>query len=223
MIQSRPAQVTDGTYGIPTTQVGTDVVFTDNALPTGAGGWAMTSGNFGQGVCNTCHTASASSPKMEHYNNTSSDGHNSGTLCSTCHDHSGDTINDGNAFTGAGGSCSSCHAYPPDPGDGKDNNGGDYLGSAGGKGAHVKHVNHIASLAGVTLDAENDSYGDATTVAVCGVCHDMSEGAHETSGGNRNINFNGVNTYQFGPSAPSWSAPSCSSISCHFKPTPVWE
>ncbi|MBW2473404.1 MAG: hypothetical protein JRE56_02305, partial [Deltaproteobacteria bacterium] len=223
MIQSRPAQTTDGTFGIPTTQVATDVVFTDNTLATGAGGWAMTSGNFGQGVCNSCHTASASNPKMEHYNNTSSDGHNSGTVCSTCHDHSGDTINDGNAFTGAGGSCNSCHAYPPDPGDGKDNSGGDYLGSVGGKGAHVKHVNHIAALAGVTLDADNDSYGDVTTVAVCGVCHNMTGGEHETSGGTRWINFNGVGTYQFGPSEPAWIAPSCSNISCHFKPTPDWE
>ena len=222
MIQGRPAQVTDGTFGIPTTQVATDVIFTNNTVPTGAGGWAMTSGNFGQGVCNACHTNSPTNPKMLHYNNTASDGHNSGTVCSSCHDHSADTINDGNAFAGAG-ACDACHAYPPDPGDGKDNTGGDYLGSVGGKGAHTKHVNHVATLAGVTLDPSSDSYGDVTTTAVCGVCHDMTGGAHETAGGSRNINFNGDTTYQFGPSAPNWGAPNCSNVSCHFKPTPDWE
>ena len=51
----------------------------------------------------------------------------------------------------------------------------------------------------------------------------MTGGAHETEGGTRNINFNGVNTYQFGPSAPAWSTPGCSNISCHFKATPDWE
>jgi hypothetical protein len=109
MVQARPAKTTDGTYGIPSATPGNDVVFTDNTTGTGAGGFARTSGTFEEGICNTCHTASASNPKMQHYTSTSSDSHNSGQVCTTCHSHSGDTTVDGLAFEGSG-DCISCHS-----------------------------------------------------------------------------------------------------------------
>jgi predicted CxxxxCH...CXXCH cytochrome family protein len=123
------------------------------------------------------------------------------------------------------GSCNSCHGYPPAVGDGK------AYQAAEGKGAHVKHVNHLAARAGVTLNASTDTFGNANTTAVCGACHDMAAINHEISGGNRAISV--PSGYQFGASGPQYNGiegnPStttpknCSSVSCHFKTTPVWE
>jgi hypothetical protein len=107
-----------------------------------------------------------------------------------------------------------------------------------GKGAHIAHVDHIEALyvagGGSALDAANDSFGDAKTTAICGVCHNMNAANHDTDGnGTRDINFNGSVAYQFGSSAPSYNgipggagaanAKTCSNVSCHFTTTPEWQ
>jgi predicted CxxxxCH...CXXCH cytochrome family protein len=169
MVQKRPAKTTDGTYGIPATTPGTDVNFINNSLATGAGGFAKTSaqGTPEEGLCNTCHTYSASAPKMEHYYSAGSDGasdgeHNSGTLCTTCHTHSNDTTNNGSAFAGAG--CTGCHNGPP------------------AVGAHPTHVT-----------AEPSSYGDYTNGSNasqyeygCGKCHDGTGHPNQDNGSGTN-------------------------------------
>ncbi len=122
--------------------------------------------------------------------------------------------------------CDGCHAYPPDPGDGKAYRGPE------GKGAHVTHVTNIAAALGVTLDPANDTYGAGAAAAVCGVCH--TNNASEHMANSRLINFgDGSTTYQFGSSAPLYngtpgsdyttSLKTCSNISCHFQTTPEWE
>jgi hypothetical protein len=229
MIQARPAKTTDGTYGIPTATPGIDVVFTNNTIGTGAGGFARTGGTFEQGICNACHTASASNPKMQHYTSTSSDSHNSGQVCTICHSHSGDTTVDGNAFEGAG-DCNGCHAYPPAIGDGKLYR----TAEQEGKGAHTQHVNHLVLLWGGTLNAGTDQFGSgASWTNVCGVCHNGA--AHDTveaiPGNGRTIAFPAA--YQFGPGAPTYNgvvgtssgttAKTCSNVSCHFNNSPTWQ
>jgi predicted CxxxxCH...CXXCH cytochrome family protein len=162
-------------------------------------------------------------------------GYNTTTnLCTTCHT----TVNGIHNFvdTGwnvanllgdavAGGSCSSCHGYPPVPGDGKT------AQSVEGKGAHAKHVNHLLLRTGRTLDANNDTFTGATSTAICGVCHNVSsDGNHSTGGGTRQMAI--PVSYQFGSSAPSYNGTaglsssvdpkSCSNVNCHFKETPIW-
>jgi predicted CxxxxCH...CXXCH cytochrome family protein len=121
--------------------------------------------------------------------------------------------------------CGSCHGYPPTPGDGKANQ------AVEGKGAHAKHVSHIAALVGVPLDPNTDTYTTGASLAVCGVCHDVSTSAnHHTGGGTRNLLL--ASSYQFGASAPAFNGTvgvsssvnpkSCSSLDCHYQGTPVW-
>lgn len=125
----------------------------------------------------------------------------------------------------SGGTCGSCHGYPPIPGDGKT------AKAIEGKGAHAKHVTHIAARAGVTLNEATDTYTGATVTAVCGACHNVSSDTfHSTGGGSRNMLI--PTSYQFGISAPVYNGTeavssstdpkSCSNLSCHFKETPVW-
>jgi hypothetical protein len=167
--------------------------------------------------------------------------------CITCHTH---VDTDGsfldaslhiNGVVNASGNCNSCHSYSPDPADGKAymevNNAAPAANE--GKGAHVKHVNHIEALyvagGGSALDAANDSFGDAKTTAICGVCHNMNASNHDTDGnGTRDINFNGSTAYRFAgitgpdyngvPGDPGLSSPkTCSNVSCHFTTTPEWQ
>jgi predicted CxxxxCH...CXXCH cytochrome family protein len=233
MVQANPAPTTDGTYGIPTSVPPKTVVFTNNAVATGAGGFAMTSGSFNQGICNVCHTASASNPKMEHYTSTSSDSHNSGTVCTTCHTHSADTTANGDAFKG-GGSCDGCHDY--DTGAGA---WGKNPQAVEGYGAHKLHINHIKTTTGAALNPGGDSFGSGSAAAVCGTCHTNAGSNHAS--GTRVINF-GDATYKeggaagfsfiFGPTNPVYNGvpgtssfdnlKSCSAVGCHFRATPVW-
>jgi predicted CxxxxCH...CXXCH cytochrome family protein len=133
-----------------------------------------------------------------------------------------------NGSVEASGDCDSCHAYPPDPLDGKN------VQAIEGKGAHVVHVNKILTLTGQSLDAPSDTFTGANVAAVCGVCHDTSSDTnHSTGGGTRQMSISTSTSYQFGASAPSYNGTedvssgttpkTCSSVSCHFKTTPVWE
>jgi predicted CxxxxCH...CXXCH cytochrome family protein len=111
MIHAKPIKaVSNNAAGAPvmSTPVSTAVVFSNNNLATGAGGFAMTTGSFAQGLCNGCHTYSASAPKMVHYYATGSDaGHNTTGVCTGCHSHN-------QAFNAAessgGASCDGCHS-----------------------------------------------------------------------------------------------------------------
>lgn len=177
-------------------------------------------------ICETCHIydVTRADGVDRHASNQALDAnHYDGEDCTKCHSHN-------SGFSAAGATCDSCHGYPPQPGDGFP-----YQGTEG-KGAHLKHVNHLAALAGVTLDPSADSFGDANVTRTCGACHDMASLNHQTGGGaaaSRNIDFNTVATFQFGPNPPNYNGvknvPSgttpktCSNISCHFQSSPWWE
>jgi hypothetical protein len=187
-------------------------------------------------ICEVCHTydaTRANGVSFHAYDQQVAAGHEDSNDCVNCHQHN-------SGFSKAGATCDSCHGYPPSPGDAtatpvRTDDGFGYQ-AVEGKGAHVEHVNHLAALSGVTLDPNNDSFGDANVSKVCGVCHDMSGATHEMGGGataNRNINFNGSAAFQFGPAAPAYNGvedvssattpKTCSNISCHFQTTPWWE
>ncbi len=202
-------------YGTPASTA--SPVFTNNATGTD---YAKSSAPY-DGVCNVCHASTS------HYTATSGDGHNSGSRCTTCHSHSGDTVINGEAFKPSG-DCNTCHGYPPTPGDGYA-----YMDGVGeSKGAHAKHVQHLLNLTGYTLDPQNDQFGDAKWQAICGVCH--YNATHETGDSapaNRHIEIDPA--YQFGPNAPVYNGvpgtsstvnfKSCSNVSCHFKDSPGWQ
>jgi hypothetical protein len=116
-LTGHPGVLSNLTGGGP--PVGNAIVFTVNSATTAVGSWAMNTtdgggATFDQGLCNACHTNSASNPKMEHYYRTGSDDHNNAATCRSCHKHSKDSTNDGNAFkgegeSGGGESCETCH------------------------------------------------------------------------------------------------------------------
>jgi predicted CxxxxCH...CXXCH cytochrome family protein len=235
MIQAKPAMVSDSVTGKPTSIVSTTVTFTSQTTPASYG--TMTAPY--DRVCNVCHTYKAADPyKMVHYTNTTSDGHNSGTLCTQCHKHSPDTTINGEAFKGGG--CDGCHSY--------DTTGG---GTAWGKNqiaieswaGHVAHIEHLKTRFTITLNANTDQFGTGAAAALCGTCHTNTVSNHSTSGGGtRSINF-GDGTYRangaagfsflFGATTPTYngvvgvssatSPKTCSNISCHFQTTPLWQ
>ncbi|KAF0144509.1 MAG: cytochrome C family protein [Nitrospirae bacterium] len=254
MIQKYPTKTnTNATYGVPSGANDIDeavaIVFTNNNLATGANGFAMTAGTFRQGICNACHTYSASAPTVTYYTSTSSTSHNSGTVCTQCHKHSADTTNNNEAFKGGG--CNGCHDYDTrvgfNWGDGFSN-----ISAVGeGKGAHKKHIDHLkARYPSVTLNPNTDTFNGTAPAAICGTCHTIQVGDHSTNGGAgtvRSINF-GNATYKeggstgfsflFDPSAPGTNPPvyngasgtsssvnpkSCSVVGCHFTKSPVWQ
>ncbi len=234
MVQSKPAK-TSNTNGVPTSLPTNPVIFTNDTVGAGAGGFARTAAPFENGICNACHTA-ANTP---HYNSTGVDGTHYTAVCTSCHNHSKDTTYDGNAFQGAG-DCNTCHDY--------DVRGATYAsgvwtgGTWGlnnqdapvneGWGAHAKHINHLKTrlAIGILLDPVSQTYGVGNPGLVCGTCHSNAGGDHGSGG--RNINFNNSTTYQFGSLAPKYNGvsgtsssvnpKSCSNISCHFTTTPVW-
>ena len=95
MVHDKVATTTDGQFGIPTNrsavvftkkQSGTDYANSDPLKPY-------------NGICNVCHTSSS-----RHFQSNSGDGHNSGRICTDCHQHRfADSHADGQA-------CNSCHA-----------------------------------------------------------------------------------------------------------------
>ncbi len=216
---------------------GAGISFLDSTAPTtDFGDDAAAPRASSNRVCEVCHTydASKTTGVVYHaYNQQVAAGHEDSNDCTSCHKH-----NDG--FSKAGATCDSCHGYPPQPGNigtipVRADDGFGYQ-AVEGKGAHAEHVSHLATLAGVTLDPNSDSFGDANVAAVCGACHDMNGATHEMGGGagaNRIINFNGSTAFQFGAAAPVYNgiedSPSattpktCSNINCHFQSTPWWE
>lgn len=241
MVQAKPAKKSS-TYGVPTQLPTNSVVFTNNTLATGATGFAMTSGTFEQGICNTCHTYSASAPTVVYYTSTSSTSHNSTTLCTNCHKHSSDTTYNGEAFKGGG--CNGCHSYDTVAGSWGIGTHQDAPVNEGW-GAHAKHIDHIKTRFSVALDANADTFGAGAAAKVCGTCHTNAAVDHSTGGGPRSINFgdgrykegstNGTDgfSFLFGATNPAYNGvsgtsssvnpKSCSNISCHFTTTPVWQ
>lgn len=109
MVQLNPADASNSTTGIPTTTTSTAVAFTAKSAGSDFG---KTASPY-NGVCNVCHTYKAADPnKMVHYTKTSSDSHNSATLCTGCHKHSPDTTFDANAYKGQA-DCDTCHNGVP--------------------------------------------------------------------------------------------------------------
>ncbi|NVN98044.1 MAG: CxxxxCH/CxxCH domain-containing protein [Geobacteraceae bacterium] len=95
MIHDKVATTTDGKFGIPLTRA--TVVFTKKQ----SGSDYANSDPFKpyNGICNVCHTAAS-----RHYTATRGDGHNSGRICTDCHQHRfADSHANGNP-------CNSCHA-----------------------------------------------------------------------------------------------------------------
>jgi predicted CxxxxCH...CXXCH cytochrome family protein len=98
MIQNKVATETDGTFGIPVTR--RDVVFTRKQSGLD---YARTSAPY-DGICNVCHSDTG-----QHYRFDYGDGHNSGRLCTTCHEH---RFSDSHA---SGKACNTCHQNKPIP------------------------------------------------------------------------------------------------------------
>ncbi|MDT8442736.1 MAG: CxxxxCH/CxxCH domain-containing protein [Desulfuromonadales bacterium] len=235
MIQSYAAVQTDGTYGVPEVispgvynTVGAPIVFTDNTKPVGAGGFAVDTtynaagGAYSAGVCNACHTESASNPKMQHYTSTSSDDHNAGTVCTTCHKHSADTTNDGFAFAGSG--CNGCHG---------DATAGNFWPDTAGYNDATeddagRHQTHIEVLSQRVYNVDNTallSRPDADQIALCEYCHDNPGG--DSDHGNP-LNLPAENSFyaiwdKSADSNGSYATPhssvggndTCSNIDCH--------
>jgi predicted CxxxxCH...CXXCH cytochrome family protein len=244
MVHLKPFAASDVATGAPTAVAGTSVLFTDRINPSDFG---KTSAPY-NGVCNVCHTYKAADPnKMVHYTATSSDSHNSATICTQCHKHSADTVFNGDAYKGGG--CNGCHDYDTRV---AFNWGDGFTGQAvEGLGAHKKHIDHIKARFSVTLDPNADSFGTGAAAQVCGTCHTNTVGEHTTGGGTRLVNF-GDGTYKeggaagfsflFDPAAttglpatlprPQYNGvvgnssnvnpKSCSAVGCHFQTTPVW-
>ncbi len=106
MVKSNVA-LASSTYGVPTTTK--PVTFTARAV---AGDFVKTTGSPRTGVCQACHDpgkgtdAAIGSTKYWRWDGTDLGGgastHQSGTICTQCHEH-------GNQFAGAGGDCLGCH------------------------------------------------------------------------------------------------------------------
>jgi len=135
----------------------------------------------------------------------------------------------------AGGACNSCHDYDVDPVTG---DWGKNPKAIEGWGAHALHINHLKALSGVNLNASGDNFNTANFNAVCGVCHTRSSANHAMGGtpNIRSINFgDGQTTYVFSTASgtityngvtgvSSATTPkTCSNVSCHFQPAPVWQ
>ena len=103
MVQNMVATRTDGVVGKPIERK--DVSFTRKSTGLDYARIAPNpaTGKY-DGVCNACHTDSSM-----HYTSTKGDNHNSGRICTECHEH---RFTDSHA---SGQSCNSCHADRPVP------------------------------------------------------------------------------------------------------------
>ncbi|MBI5739257.1 MAG: CxxxxCH/CxxCH domain-containing protein [Nitrospirae bacterium] len=98
MIQNKVATETDGAFGVPVSR--RDVVFTRKQSGLD---YARVSAPY-NGICNVCH-----SEARQHYRYDYGDGHNSGRICTSCHEHK---FSDSHA---SGKACNTCHLNKPVP------------------------------------------------------------------------------------------------------------
>jgi predicted CxxxxCH...CXXCH cytochrome family protein len=98
MIQKEVATTNDGNFGFPLTTGEVNFTKAISGLD-----YAKNSPPF-DGVCNVCHMATG-----QHYRFDYGDGHQSGRVCTSCHNHS---FSDGHA---SGEACNSCHGSKPIP------------------------------------------------------------------------------------------------------------
>lgn len=98
MIQDKVATETDGTFGIPVSR--RSVKFTRKM--TGLD-YVRTSAPY-DGICNVCH-----GEERQHYRYDYGDGHNTGRICTSCHEH---RFSDSHA---SGKECNTCHLDKPIP------------------------------------------------------------------------------------------------------------
>ncbi|MHB8882094.1 MAG: CxxxxCH/CxxCH domain c-type cytochrome [Thermodesulfovibrionales bacterium] len=178
--------------------------------------------------CNQCHLSPpTASAKFAHGSMTIA------TNCASCHNHNGgaDARHINGILEASGGACNSCHDYDTTAGGtawGIVGSGTGLTNTSAAWGGHAKHIEHFKARSATTLNASTDTYGSVAFNNVCGVCHSQNEAVdHGPSGGltTRNINFNGSTTHRFGATGPTFdsgAARSCSSVDCHFKPTPQW-
>lgn len=189
--------------------------------------------------CGKCHK----SPGDAWFTSTYSHSVAIGDDCSGCHGHNGETSGsvgqrhmDGVKY--GAGSCSSCHDYDVRP----DGNWGTNLKAVEGWGAHAKHIAHIkewnsTASTPTTLNPTSDAFGGTTFKLVCGVCHTNDPANHAPSGSPnvRTINFGDgswASMLRFGGNwatykgvtgtSSSVNPKTCSNLSCHYSPTPVW-
>jgi predicted CxxxxCH...CXXCH cytochrome family protein len=201
MVHLKPSVTSDAATGVPVTFATQNVVFTAKAAPSD---WAKTTSPF-NGICNVCHTYKAADPnKMVHYTATSSDSHQSTTLCTQCHTHSSDTTNDGFAYRGEPKVCDGCH--------GGNNNGSLSVSTSVGHAIHYNQATVFNNLTGSNKTTAT-AYGFA-----CKNCHptnlhnegdgraDLLAGANYTYGGTTATDGNGY-TYTTGGS--------CTTNQCH--------
>ncbi len=164
-------------------------------------------------VCGTCHYTLSTTATTVANAFTDKKTHINGVVevilvCNGCHDY--DTTSSGTAW-------------------GKSN----YGSFNESNGAHVKHIEFLKSRnPGMILDPNNDTFGGATFLAICGQCHSSNGVAdHKTdlSVNSRNISLTGrgfgqVNGTYNGNSGTSSSVnpKSCSNTDCHYKTSPIW-
>ncbi len=79
MIQDKVSTKTDGTFGIPLAKA--DVVF---SRKVSGSDYARSEGTI-DGICNVCHSPDPAINK--HYSSRGGDRHNSGRVCTSCHEH----------------------------------------------------------------------------------------------------------------------------------------
>jgi len=185
-------------------------------------------GTDGPATCEWCHDNPPTDPGAAYSHPGVTPG-----ACASCHGHdgSGSAHMDGTVAPPST-NCASCHNYPPQLADSR------VPWNVEADGAHDAHVTELASRTGLSLNSATDTYETGNTSAavtgICGACHDLTDGNHEASGGTGTLDM-GVNTqYQFAPGAPptyngtpgtpsSTTPKTCSSVSCHFTETPMWE
>ncbi|BCR05571.1 c-type cytochrome [Desulfuromonas versatilis] len=181
MVQRRLA-VNPDANGKPASLTGTDIIFTDNTVGAGPGGFARDNITGSDGICNACHTQT-----NQYKSDLGANGHPT-AQCTQCHGHSGDPTYDMFAFKAT---CYNCHggdvlgvdeqSYWP----GANVGGADGAGSINDAGRHGKHLVVMAlRVYGETASgaADNDILKDNTTLnpaltsdqkqrALCGYCH----------------------------------------------------
>jgi len=149
----------------------------------------------GSSICEACHAATS-----HHLSNNTSAGqnHHTGENCIICHSHA-------NGFSPAGGSCDSCHGFPPNPTKAGPAGWADTVG-----GKHVVHMDYIRGKFGAGL----------SDLDVCGYCHKSKPaGTHPENLDTAFIDMSlgGGGTFSDGLTIgkSNTADDSCTSVACH--------